>query len=123
MDKLFRLVDVSLVTTIISGLLYVLGYNYYLYYFSYFGINLLVRDPEVAYIFKKGFDFSGYLLMIIFLTLLVYMVIDHSFLWINKKIASITIQQGKSMTLALSLCVFMFAFTTLLDYFNPFLLQ
>ena len=116
MDKLFRLVDVSLVTTIISGLLYVLGYNYYLYYFSYFGINLLVRDPEVAYIFKKGFDFSGYLVMIIFLAVLVFMLINHSFFWINKKIASITLQPGKSIALALSLCVFMFAFTALLDY-------
>ncbi len=116
MDRLFRWVDVSLVTTIISGLLYVLGYNYYLYYYSYFGINLLVRDPEMAYIFKKGFDFSGYLLVIIFCTVVVYMVLTHIFLFINGKINSITLKQGKSIAVALSLCAFMFAFTSLLDY-------
>ncbi|MEI7748909.1 MAG: hypothetical protein WCI81_07525 [Chlorobiaceae bacterium] len=116
MDRLFRWIDVSLVTTIISGLLYVLGYNYYLFYYSYFGINLLVRDPEMAYLFKKGFDFSGYLLIIIFLTVVVYMALHHIFLFVNAKINSITLQQGKSMAAALSLCAFMFAFTSLLDY-------
>jgi hypothetical protein len=116
MDRLFRIIDASLVTTIISGLLYVLGYNYYLYYYSYFGINLLVRDPEVAYIFKKGFDFSGYLLVIIFCTVLVYTALSHIFLFINAKINSITLKQGKAIAVALSLCAFMFAFTSLLDY-------
>jgi hypothetical protein len=116
MDRIFRIVDASLVTTVISGLLYVLGYDYYLYYYSYFGINLLVRDPEMAYIFKKGFDFSGYLLIIIFLTVVVYMALDHIFLFINTKINSITLKQGKSIALALSLCAFMFAVTSLLDY-------
>ncbi len=120
MDKLFRLIDVSLVTTIISGLLYVLGYNYYLYYFSYFGINLLVRDPEIAYIFKKGFDFSGYLLLIMFLAIIVYMALDNIALFVNKKISSITRQQGKAVAAALSLCAFMFAFTSLLDYVQSY---
>ncbi|GEM_PF-3446195 len=120
MDKLFGLMDVSLVTTIISGLLYVLGYNYYLYYFSYFGINLLVRDPEIAYIFKKGFDFSGYLLMIMVLVVIVFMMLNNIAFAVNKKISSITVQQGKTVAVALSLCAFMFAFTSLLDYVQSY---
>ena len=116
MEKLFRLVDVSLVTTVVSGLLYVLGYNYFLYYYAYFGINLLVRDPDIAYVFTKGFDFSGFLLGIILGSVVVFMTVDHLFRFTQEKFHSLPPQQGKSVALVLSLCAFMFAFTSLLDY-------
>lgn len=114
MDKLLRLVDVSLVTTIASGLLYILGYKYYFYYFTYFGMNLLVRDPEIAYIFSKGFDYSGYLLVTLLLAVIVYVTVNYILVFAQRKIKSLLPQRPTAIVV--SLCVFTFAFAGLLEY-------
>jgi len=116
MDKLLRLVDVSLVTTIVSGLLYVMGYKYYYYYYTYFGINLLVRDPETVYVFTKGFDYSGHLFIVILLVALAYLAATHILTFLNRKTKLPTQTTIQFLSAVASFCAFNLAFASLLDH-------
>jgi hypothetical protein len=62
MEKALRIFDATLILTLISGLLYFLGYQYLLYYYSYFGLNIHVRDPSVQLVLCRGFYFAEYLI-------------------------------------------------------------
>lgn len=56
------LLDASLLTTLISGFLYIFGYQYLFHYYEYFRLNIQVRDPDIPLILSQGFNFVWYLI-------------------------------------------------------------
>lgn len=72
MEKALRIIDATLIATLISGLLYFLGYQYLLYYYSYFGLNIQVRDPSIQLVLCRGFYFAEYLVGAVILAAAVY---------------------------------------------------
>jgi hypothetical protein len=56
------LLDASLLTTLISGFLYILGYQYLFHYYECFRLNIQVREPDIPLVLSQGFNFAWYLI-------------------------------------------------------------
>lgn len=74
MERLLKILDLSLLSSVLTGALYVLGYSYFVYYYHHFGINILVRDPDVPTVMAKGFAYLGQLALLCLAAGLVFML-------------------------------------------------
>jgi hypothetical protein len=86
LDKLLKLLDVSLVVTLGTGLVYLVGYRYLYVYYGYFGLNPLVRDPDVPMVLAYGFGFSDLLLLVLLASALAFGIGFAAIRWLSSRI-------------------------------------
>lgn len=72
MNRALEILNASLVTTAVSGFLYVLGYTYLVHYYGHFGLNIQIREPDIALTLSQGFDYAGFLLLCVVVAVAVY---------------------------------------------------
>lgn len=124
MNKLVKFIDASVITAIITGLLYATGYTHFVYYYQQLGIGIMAREPETPDILAKGFSYGG-LLLLIFLVVVVALVYVASHP-VQKFLSACKPTLSSHLDLirvGIALLVFTILFSYLLDHVRSFAIE
>ena len=114
-DKLFKTLNVTLVTSIGCGLLYVLGYADYQEYYDYFGINLAVRDLQLYEILKQGASQIPFIFLIFLISIITYSLLKNICKFVQKKANRLSALKTNFIAITISSVIFFIGFDLLID--------
>jgi hypothetical protein len=77
MDRFVKLLDASVIATLLTGFIYMLGYRYLYAFYQFFGLSFSVASPDIAFVLSQGFDFLGWFGLVLVVTGLVHVFIQN----------------------------------------------
>ncbi len=77
MDRFLKLLDASVIATLLTGFIYMLGYRYLYTFYQFFGLSFSVASPDMTFVLSQGFDFLGWFGLVLAATGLVHLLQRH----------------------------------------------